>query len=219
MPSAPWHHTDHWFTSRSAVAERAHSHIDPRSLSHRIVWQPRQTDVPAAPTPFASVAVLGPDEDANSRALELLADQGHSRELVRSSLCAHLAAPAPGTDLDVAVEVSADLAELAKQIAERTDPVTLWVFTHGVLESANRSVLPQSSLWGLANVIAAEQPQIWGGLVDLEITAHPKQWLPVVAEQLNTSSKSVLVLRDGKILAPELLPLDGASGEPRVRPR
>ena len=68
--------------------------------------------------------------------------------------------------------------------------------------------LPQSALWGLANVIAAEQPQIWGALVDLEIAAQPETGCPS-SPAAEHPSKSVLVLRDGKIRAPELVALDG----------
>ena len=110
---------------------------------------------------------------------------------------------------------------MVKQLTERHDqrPATLWVITRGVLESADPAALPQSALWGLANVIAAEQPQIWGGLVDLEVGAQPEHWVPIVAAKLNTSSKSVLVLRGGEVLAPELVALDGPEVRPALRCR
>ena len=51
--------------------------------------------------------------------------------------------------------------------------------TRGVHESATADALRQSCLWGLAGVIGAEQPQLWGGLIDLPFGAD--QRLPDIA--------------------------------------
>ena len=88
-----------------------------------------------------------------------------------------------------------------------------------MLEGVDPSVLPQSCLPGLATVIAAEEPQTWGGLVDLPAAVDPEEWLPVLAEQLSTPTKSVLVLRDGEVRAPELVPVDGQPVRPALRCR
>jgi phthiocerol/phenolphthiocerol synthesis type-I polyketide synthase A len=69
--------------------------------------------------------------------------------------------------------------------------------------------LRQSALWGLAGVIGAEQPQLWGGLVDIpdddDAGAHAK----ALASILPTAAKSILALRDGEFLAPNLAPISG----------
>jgi phthiocerol/phenolphthiocerol synthesis type-I polyketide synthase A len=72
---------------------------------------------------------------------------------------------------------------------------------------------------GLAGVIAAEQPQIWGGLVDLPAAVAPQEWLPVLAEQLSTKNNSVLVLRDREVRVPQLVPVDGQPVRPALRCR
>ena len=46
-------------------------------------------------------------------------------------------------------------------------PATLWIITRGVREAVSEEALRQSCLWGLAGVIGAEQPQMWGGLMDI----------------------------------------------------
>ncbi len=56
---------------------------------------------------------------------------------------------------------------------------------------------------GRASVIAARHPELWGGLVDLAIsaaTANSGRHLPNLAKP----SKSILVRRDGVVLAPGL---------------
>src|SRR5690606_20185777 len=73
------------------------------------------------------------------------------------------------SDQDVAVRLTTEVADLVGTLAERDprNPATLWIVTRGVYESATAAALPQSTLWGLAGVVGAEQPQLWGGLVDL----------------------------------------------------
>jgi phthiocerol/phenolphthiocerol synthesis type-I polyketide synthase A len=112
-------------------------------------------------------------------------------------------------DIDTAARMSAQLAELVRVLAGRADhdPVALWVITTGVHEAADRAAIPQSVLWGLAGVIAAEHPELWGGLVDLAPDHDIGEIAPVLATTLATPSKTVLVLRDGVLLAPELTPV------------
>ena len=94
-------------------------------------------------------------------------------------------------------------AELADR--EPRNPATLWLVTHGVFESATESALRQSPLWGLAGVIGAEQPQLWGGLIDMpdaDIDASALTGL------LSSPVKSVAVWRDGALLTPTLAEID-----------
>jgi len=71
----------------------------------------------------------------------------------------------------------------------------------------DHAALRQSSLWGLAGVIAAEHPELWGGLVDLTPGHQIRETAAALATTLDTPSKTVLLLRDGTFLAPELVPL------------
>ena len=174
----------------------------------------------------ASVAVVGPDESANARVRELLREHGHHGGTPADARCVMYVAgdePMVGlrSDLNAAVRISDEVTTLVHQLIDRHDhhPAKLWVLTHGVLEAVDSSVLPQSCLWGLAGVIAAEQPQIWGGLVDLPAGVEPEEWLPVLAKQLSTPNNSVLVVRDGEVRAPELIPVDGQPDRPALRCR
>ena len=185
---------------------------DPRRFAHRVAWLPRTAEAPAVPLASATVAIVGPDEDANARVRLLLDRAGHRPATTDDArYVLYLAGAGSGPDLDAAVRICDEVAALVRQLTQRPDesPATLWVLTRGVLESADPSALPQSSLWGLAGVVAAEQPQIWGGLVDLDPTLEPHEWLPAVTGHLGTSGNTLLVLRDNEIHAPELVPLDG----------
>jgi phthiocerol/phenolphthiocerol synthesis type-I polyketide synthase A len=83
----------------------------------------------------------------------------------------------------------------------------------------------QSSLWGLAGVIRAEQPDIWGGLVDLPPETGTDDAngfggsAAALATVLATPAKSILVLRDGTFRAPVVSPIVGESVREPLRCR
>jgi len=220
LPSAPWLHTYHWISTKPRPSQD-HSHADPRRFVHRIAWSPRPADELSVPPAGASVAVVGPAKDTNARVRELLGERGyHAGRPTDARYVMYVAGDEPmvgsGSDCDAAVRISDEVTTLVRQLTDRHDqhPARMWILTHGVLEGVDSSVLPQSCLWGLASVIAAEEPQIWGGLVDLPAAVDPEEWLPVLAEQLSRPTKSVLVLRDGEVRAPELVPVDGQPVSP-----
>jgi len=208
-----------------SAAESARAQGDPRRFAHRIGWQPQPSEgAVISPAAAATVAVVGPDPTANLAVGEALAGVGHRPASVRDArYVLYLAGQEVSaySDLDASVRVCKEVTALAVELARRHDrtPATLWVLTRGVLEAADPAALRQSCLWGLVGVIAAEQPQIWGGLVDLDAADEPSDYLAVLAERLSTPSKSVLAVRDGKILAAQLLPVDDEPVRPTLRCR
>ena len=183
---------------------------DPRRFAHSIGWQPTRHEM-ASPT--GPIAVIG----ATQAVAELrthLGDLGFTTgELADARYVLYVAEGQPAadgeSDLDAAVRMSTQLTELVRVVAERADryPVMLWVLTTGVREAADRAAVRQSALWGLAGVIAAEHPDLWGGVVDQAPGRQLRETAAAMAATLATPSKTVLLLRDGTFLAPELLPL------------
>ena len=148
---------------------------DPRSLAHAIEWQPwdEHADSAQAPDTPCTLAVLGEDNAARTLR-DRLAEAGYMSAGVGEARCVvYLAEPGPvdaaETDIDCAVRLSAEVADLVRRLAQQDDhhPATLWIITRGVREAASDAAVRQSCLWGLAGVIRAEQPQLWGGLVDI----------------------------------------------------
>jgi len=115
------------------------------------------------------------------------------------------------TDPDFAIRTSLELSELVRDLAERDDdnPVALWIITRGVREGSSDEAVTQSPLWGTAGVIRAEQPQLWGGLVDLPDGADVSAQLPALSTILRTPAKTILALRDGELLTQALVPVSG----------
>ena len=137
---------------------------------------------------------------------------------LRPATCVYIADSHPAStteaDVDFAVRISAEISGLVRTLAEREphNPAALWIVTRGVHESVAPSALRQSFLWGLAGVIAAEHPELWGGLADLAVDDNLDESGPALANLLQTPSKSILVLRDGVVLAPTLAPVRGRAG-------
>lgn len=163
---------------------------DATKFVHTIAWQPR-TDPGSAQIDPGSVAVIetgfAPDEVSDVRHIVYRPDSQAD------------------TDTDYAVRVSAEISALVRTLTGRDPhrPASLWIITRGVHESASPAALRQSFLWGLAGVIAAEHPELWGGLVDLPVDGEFDETL------LGAPSKSILVPRDGVVLTPSLAPIGG----------
>jgi phthiocerol/phenolphthiocerol synthesis type-I polyketide synthase A len=191
------------------------------NLAHALEWTPwQQVDAGERRVGVAEpVAVIGQIESARVLC-DRLAEAGYvSADVTEARSVVYIAdaesAHAGDADIDCAVRLSAEVANLVRRLANRDDddPATLWIVTRGVREGASDAAVRQSGLWGMAGVIRAEQPQLWGGLVDLpagrtaaeDIAEHAS----VLAELLSTPAKSVLAVRDGELVAPGLVPVGG----------
>jgi phthiocerol/phenolphthiocerol synthesis type-I polyketide synthase A len=188
---------------------------DPRELAHLIEWRPwsEGTDrLPPAGGP-CTLAVLAGAGGARDDLRNRLEAAGYIPADVAEARCVlYIAEPGPAdADIDTAVRMSTEVGDLVRRLAERDPhrPVTLWILTRGVHEAVSEAALPQSCLWGVAAVIAAEQPDLWGGLVDIAAGDDIDDYASELSTVLPTPRKSVLVLRDGEFLAPALVPISG----------
>jgi phthiocerol/phenolphthiocerol synthesis type-I polyketide synthase A len=196
----------------------SHSDVrqDARKFVHTIDWQPRTGlhDAEANPVPGPGpVAIIGDDGAPLRMRLE---EAGYAPDAVSDArYVLYVADSQPAstteTDVDFAVRTSAEVTGLVRTLAERdaNKPAALWIVTRGVHESIAPSALRQSFLWGFAGVIAAEHPELWGGLVDLAVDDDLDDAAPTLADLLQTPTKSILVLRGGVVLAPTLAPVRG----------
>ncbi len=194
---------------------------DPRSIAHAIEWRPwhDDTDELAPADAPCTLAVVGGAGGARDDLRDRLAEAGYSSAgIAEARYVLYLAESEPGQpDIDNAVRLATEVGDLLRLLADRDDehPATLWIATRGVREASSEAALPQSCLWGLARVIAVEQPKLWGGLIDIPaIPAMPEgddfgDCVAALSTVLCTAGKSILVLRDGELLAPALVPVAG----------
>jgi phthiocerol/phenolphthiocerol synthesis type-I polyketide synthase A len=213
----------------SATSAKAARDDDPSAMVHAIDWQPFQPgegdgDSHHSADGAATIAVLGEDRIAGALR-DRLADAGYPAAAIADARYVLYVADSESdtTDLDSAVRLSTEVADLVRGLAERDDdnPVTLWIVTRGVREGSSAAAVRQSCLWGTAGVIRAEQPQLWGGLVDVPDDAEGEaaaDWISTLAARsavLRTRAKSILALRDGEFFTQVFTPV---SGEPVREP-
>jgi phthiocerol/phenolphthiocerol synthesis type-I polyketide synthase A len=188
---------------------------DPRAMVHEIEWRPFEShaESPEVTDDPGTLAVVG--SDGRNGTASHFADAGYpSATVADARYVLYVAESRPDeADLDCAVRMSLEVADLVRRLAERDDnhPVTLWIITRGVREGISHSAVAQSCLWGTAGVIRAEQPQLWGGLVDIPPDEDISDCLSAVLTILHTPAKSILSLRDGELFVPAPVPV---SGEP-----
>jgi phthiocerol/phenolphthiocerol synthesis type-I polyketide synthase A len=203
----------------SSAAQPAVRDVDPGSVAHAIEWRPwpENADELAPADAPGTLAVVGGVGGACDDLRNQLADAGYSPAgMAEARYVLYLAEPEPGqSDIDGSVRLAAEVSDLVRLLAERDDqhPATLWIVTRGVHEADSDGALPQSCLWGLARVIAAEQPKLWGGLVDIPDEGHFGDCVAalsaVLAQVSHKAAKPILVLRDGEFLTPALVPISG----------
>ncbi|TDC25341.1 SDR family NAD(P)-dependent oxidoreductase, partial [Streptomyces sp. 8K308] len=117
------------------------------------------------------------DPTAPDAARELLSGTDTFRGLVHcGALDADRAAPAPGPETEAALALSCGPLLAAARVLRGADAGAahrVWVVTRGATGAGGGTVAPlQSPVWGLGRVVALEQPELWGGLIDLDPAAH-----------------------------------------------
>lgn len=158
------------------------STMSPRRLTHEIVWRP--VDLPAG-RGVDAVAVVGPAPDpglaqhcARSGVRYLALAEAAELDSVRSELTKDSAvlavvpletgnAGVPGAAYRAVLSV----VEAAQVLSSWKVAVPrLWTVTTGVRDAVSPLSLGQSTAWGAARIVAAEHPDLWGGIVDVDRT-------------------------------------------------
>ncbi|MFB4295804.1 type I polyketide synthase [Actinomadura sp. NTSP31] len=89
----------------------------------------------------------------------------------------------------------------------------LWVLTAGVRAGAHAG-LGEAPLWGLGQVMAAELPDHWGGIVDLDPDDSAETSAKAVVATLLHGAPDVTGVRDGVATRPEPVPLGALESRP-----
>jgi microcystin synthetase protein McyG len=92
--------------------------------------------------------------------------------------------------------------------AQQSQKPRFWVVTQGA-QPAGITVpdLRASPLWGLGRVLAVEHPDIWGGLVDVDPEAQPRDNADaIIAQALQPEGEKECAFRSGVRFVPRLMP-------------
>jgi phthiocerol/phenolphthiocerol synthesis type-I polyketide synthase A len=197
----------------SDIAQSPDRRADPRSFAHAIQWRPwsEEPDGPASAT--GTLAVVGAGSAASAELQTQLNQAGYlPAGITEARYVVYLAEPRPAEDdIDCAARLSSEVTDLVRQLVGRDEhhPATLWILTRGVREAVSSAALPQSSLWGLAAVIGAEHPELWGGLIDIPAEDDLVDCVAALSRVLPTAAKGILSLRADEFLAPAMVPISG----------
>lgn len=71
--------------------------------------------------------------------------------------------------------------------------VRLYCITQGVRASKDEASLSQSSLWGVARIIAGERPDLWGGLLDLDMETQIAKVAPQLIKLISLKTKEDVI--------------------------
>ncbi|MGC4807683.1 type I polyketide synthase [Micromonospora sp. DT233] len=96
---------------------------------------------------------------------------------------------------------------LAQAVTDRDTPIPLWLCTQGAVATGDddRPTHPaQSATWGIGLGMSLEEPDRWGGLIDLPPNVGPDAAAQVAAALAATDGEDQLAVRAGHTLARRL---------------
>jgi 6-methylsalicylic acid synthase len=170
----------------SAISDEYGNVAAPRDLVHELVW--RAAAFEGSQSTVGKVVLVGQDASVDKLAEQLsrggvqvhqAAGPEDVTEAWLSEADAILLAPAQ-TQAGEATEQAAErcawtlistaqrLIEAQLSAEDASNAPKLWVLTRGARSSASESALAHAPLWGVSRIIAGEQPELWGGVIDLD---------------------------------------------------
>ena len=96
----------------------------------------------------------------------------------------------------------------ALSAVEPPSSARLWVVTRGTQAADISTTVPriaQAALWGLGRVIGLENPEVWGGMVDLQPIAGEAEVELLSTAIRRPNAEKALAVRQGKRLVPRLI--------------
>ena len=185
IPATPWQHTRYWIEAAPALPTNGFHVPD---VLHRV---PSENGVvpadwlyeptwPTRPLPAGDAGgdgrwlVIG-QADLGSELGRTL-DRGTDRATLRAALAEvdnvvyAPATPDSAVDVGSAYEIFNEAKELAQELMAMPAPPRLVILTRNAepVADGDRANPAHAVLWGLGRTIALEQPEIWGGLVDVD---------------------------------------------------
>jgi len=158
--------------------------------------------------PGHRVTLIDPDSDAGARIARALHTGSPWHAVVDFR-----ALDAPPSRGSAVPEMAAKLCEqtlaLLREIGAAGGRPRLWLVTRGaqvVIEREAVTEVTQAPLWGLGRVAALEQPEVWGGLIDIDPTEPPMDAATgIVRHLVEPDEEDQVAFRGGHRYVPRLV--------------
>jgi acyl transferase domain-containing protein/phospholipid N-methyltransferase len=184
----------------------------------------RRRDVCAVVTPGDEYARTGFRVTVNphrsqdfARAIREASDGSPNEIVFLWGLDAGMASDSGGAT-DKVTTMCASAAHLVEGAIAANAGSRLWLITQGA-QAAGRTghalACEQATLWGMGRTIALEEPDIWGGLLDLDPGERPEdQAAWIIGNVTCADGEDQVAIRDGLRLAARLVRVPALPGEP-----
>ena len=187
---------------------KQHEQSELAALRYRIAWRPVR--VPTTGSLSGSWLVAADDEDTGAVATDALRDAGADATADATAQ--------PAAVLCMLTDPAAVLGLL------RAHPdAQMWCVTRGAVAVTTDETLPhpeQAAVWGLGRAVALEQPERWGGLIDLPQEPELRHWQRLVAVlATGGAQEDQLAIRPTGVHAARLVRDGDGSPERSWRPR
>ncbi|KAL8898910.1 MAG: hypothetical protein Q9207_006462 [Kuettlingeria erythrocarpa] len=203
---------------------------DVDTLVHQLTW--KSVSLPAAPVlPLRHVVLIAPPNHSLLPAYKKqLARKRVNLTCLQSSQDLAKTSLSEGTDSTVIVYLPAEvekegdipaasngftseLLDIVKYTATNLPGIRVFAITDGALTGATVASLAQAPLVGLSRIIASEQPDSWGALIDVDSTEFPFQAVKYVAgaDVIKVEDTIAKVSRLGAMPQAQLCPVDEPS--------
>ena len=86
--------------------------------------------------------------------------------------------------------------------------IPVWLITRNsqsIDNQINTNAVASSCLWGLANAIAVEHPEYWGGIIDLDAETNDNEASNLIAVINNSEKEDRIAIRENKIYVSRLI--------------
>ncbi|HEX8122677.1 MAG TPA: SDR family NAD(P)-dependent oxidoreductase [Solirubrobacteraceae bacterium] len=194
-----------------------------RGMTYEIAWTERQRPPsPNGGTRPGRWAILGDGDGVGARLLAALGALGHECELLRDARELTDAGALRGVVHLLGLEQEASPSRECGALLDAVHAgARVWIATRGTQPVGDEHCDPaRGPLWGLARVVALEHPELWGGAVDLDPAATPRDDVEALLAELHaTDFEDQVAYRGGARHAARLVraPLEPADRELALR--
>lgn len=175
-----------------------------RSWSYQVEWEPVSHEV--SPLSGRWLVLAGADTTLDAITLDPAA----------ADLAERIAAAGPVDGVVCLPDTVADLVTAVRALVATGTTARLWCVTRGAVTTGETDPAPDphaAALWGLAQTVALEHPELWGGIVDATDPAE------AIAVLTGTPAEDQLAIRPAGVFARRLVPApeapSGAGWTPR----